>query len=183
MDFLNDFYYVGEHVFISACNDYEAQKVRMNSSAKLLFFSLGLRKKFDKNICFCPYEILNRVSSKLDELKEKAAILKESVQEDTFSHDTENLDHTLLKNKRLKELFGENTPVYCILVCATIKAGDCIGKVKIVTHKDNIEILNDIIKRLDLPLIAISDEQACKELEAIHSKFLQQREDNLKKTE
>lgn len=181
MDFLNDFYYVGEYVFNSACNDYESQKIEMNFSSRLLFFSLGLRKKFDKNICFCPYEILGKFSSKLEELKEKSAILKESVQEDTISHDTENLDHTLLKNKRLKELFGDKTPIYCIFVCATIKAGDCIGKVKIVTHKDNIKILNDMIKQLDLPLIAISDEQASRELESIHNHFLQQREEQLKK--
>ena len=44
-----DFYYITVDVIRSACKDQQQHNIVMNDCAKVLFYSLCLRKKFDKN--------------------------------------------------------------------------------------------------------------------------------------
>lgn len=165
IDCLEDFYYVENYVLHTACVDHKLDRKDMHETASLLFFSLLLRKRFNLDICFATTAVLNSLRSNplIGETLEKEAVIKESIEEDDF----------IIKNGSGTTYVRPVTAVISpelnsTLVSATVKAGECAGKVKVVVHETLVDMVNSVIEQSELPLLAISANQAMQELKAIH---------------
>src|SRR3990167_4408702 len=142
----DDKYYFTSKVIGSACE--EGADYRINPHVKALFFSLCLRKKFNLPISWITTEILLELGNGVHGDFWKESYLSESLEEDGYSY----------KSSRVKR-----DSMTSLLECADVSAGDCIGKVKIVTTQDEKALFADLVKLLKSPAVVIDATEASKE--------------------
>lgn len=158
-----DFYYFSEEAIRNACKNEATKPKEMNSSAKALFHSLFLRKKFERHLCFATSEVLNTLT-------------EDKKQSNTFKHDLYLREALVEDDSKQDMVMVDGIPFLremdSTLVLATIKAGDCDGKVKVVVPKRYLNITQKMVDLLELPLQIINEEQAAEELEQLHKNLL-----------
>jgi len=170
---LEDVYYIGTPTFIRACKDYDTEVNKMNPASKILFFSFCIRKKFNQEVCYSPDCIADYMCNHKDHKDHKDIFQGNILISESFKHDDIGRYVDLIKLSGTIEVV--KLEISSILIAANLRAAETAGKVKFVCIPSGMALIKEIIKSNELPLIAITEEEASKEIEEIHTYLLQLR--------
>lgn len=158
---INDRFYISGEVIKKACQDSKLNNY--TPPIRLLFHSLGLRKKFSLNICLATTETLLEIANGEHREIWKNPVLSESLEEDSYTY---------------KRAATNLEPLYSLILCIPFRAGECRGKIKVVTIKERKELFEKLMKAFKLPAEVMDCESAANQLYELHQRLIERRESN-----